>query len=78
MVELKLKVPDGLDKIIGELLEKPDTKAFLNAGIEERLKTLILFEVVDKTLTKSKLTDDKFDELVEEFRTALAKKYEVI
>ena len=77
MSELTFKIPDGLDKIVGDMLNRPETKAYLNAGIEERLKTLILFEVVNKILSKSELTDERFDELVDEYRDRLAARYGV-
>ena len=67
--------PDRFNEIIGDELEKPATKSLLRNAVEEKLKVLLLFKVVDDILKKSKLSDNDFSELLEEYRDNLAKKY---
>ncbi|MCG2718068.1 MAG: hypothetical protein L6408_04440 [Nanoarchaeota archaeon] len=78
MCEIVVEIPDALKQITDEYLEEADTKLLLREAVEEKLKLLLLFKVVDKILKKSKLTDEKFNELVEEYRERLAKRYGVI
>ncbi len=78
MCEIVVEIPDALKQITDEYLEEADTKLLLREAVEEKLKLLLLFKVVDKILKKSKLTDEKFNELVEEYRERLAKSYGVI
>ena len=75
MAELKLKIPERFNEIIGDELEKPATKVLLRGAVEEKLKVLLLFKVVDDILKKSKLSDNNFSKLVEEYRDNLAKRY---
>ena len=75
MVELKIEIPERFNDIIGDELEKPATKSLLRSAVEEKLKILLLFKAVDGVLKKSKLSDDDFSKLVEEYRDNLAKKY---
>ena len=77
MAELKVRIPEGLDRIIGSELDKPETKALLEEAVEEKLKIIVLSTVVDSILSKSKLTDGKFEELVKEYRKGLAKAHGV-
>lgn len=75
MVELKIEIPEGLNKIIGDELGKPTTKALLRGAVEEKLKVLLLFKVVNDILKKSKLSDENLSKLIEEYRGNLAKRY---
>ena len=75
MVELKVKISERFNDIIGDELDKPATKSLLRSAVEEKLKVLLLFKAVDGILKKSKLSDDNFSELVEEYRDNLAKRY---
>jgi len=75
MAELKIEIPKGFNEIIGDELGKPATKVLLRGAVEEKLKVLLLFKVVDDILKKSKLTDKDFSKLVEEYRGNLAKRY---
>ena len=75
MAELKVEIPERFSDIIGDELKKSSTKALLREAVEEKLKILLLFKAVDGILKKSKLSDDKFSELVEEYRDNLAKRY---
>ncbi|MBS3114264.1 hypothetical protein J4448_04120 [Candidatus Woesearchaeota archaeon] len=75
MVELKVEIPERFTKIIGDELKKSSTKALLREAVEEKLKVLLLFKAVDGILKKSKLSDDNFSKLVEEYRGNLAKRY---
>ena len=75
MAELKIEIPERFNKIIGDELKKPATKALLREAVEDKLKVLLLFKAVDDVLKKSKLSDDNFSELVEEYRDNLAKRY---
>ena len=77
MSQAVLKIPEGLDKIVGKDIESRETREFLAEGLEQRLKLLILFRAVDDILKKSKLADAGFDKLVEEYREGLAKRYGV-
>jgi cellobiose-specific phosphotransferase system component IIA len=75
MAEVVVKVPEGLTKAIGGELEKPETKILLREAVEEKLRVLLLFKVVDDILKKSKLTDEKFKEIVEEYKGRIAKRH---
>ena len=75
MVELKVEIPERFNKLIGKELEKPATKALLREAVEDKLKVLLLFKVVDGILKKSKLSDGNLSKLVEEYRSNLAKRY---
>jgi len=77
MTEFTVKIPDRFKEIMGEELKKPATKVLLSNAVEEKLKMLLLFKVADGILNKSKLSDNDFSKLVEEFRDNLAKKYEI-
>ena len=77
MAELKLEISDGINKMLGNELKKAETKLLLESAVEDRLKLLVLFKIVDKILSKSKLSEDKFSGLVNEFRGRLAKRYGV-
>lgn len=75
MAELKVEIPESFFEMIGDELKKPDTKVLLRGAIEEKLKLLLLFKVVNDILKDSKLSEDDFSELVEEYRDNLAKRY---
>ena len=75
MAELKIEIPDRFNEIIGDELKKSSTKSLLREAVEDKLNVLLLFKAVDDILKKSKLSDDKFSELVEEYRDNLAKRY---
>lgn len=75
MTELRVEIPERFNEIIGDELAKPATKLLLRTAVEEKLKVLLLFKVVDDILKKSKLSDDDFSKLVEEYRDNLAKRY---
>ena len=75
MVELKVEIPERFTKIIGDELKKSSTKALLREAVEEKLKVLLLFKAGDGILKKSKLSDDNFSKLVEDYRGNLAKRY---
>lgn len=75
MAELRVEISDRFNKIIGDELENPGTRALLREAVEEKLKVLLLFKAVDGILKKSKLSDDDFSKLVEEYRDNLAKRY---
>lgn len=78
MPELKVEIPAGLFKIAGEELEKSETKVLLREAVEEKLRVLLLFKVVDNILKKSKLTDEQAKELVEELEERVAKRHGLI
>ena len=75
MAELKVEIPERFNELIGDELNKPSTKALLKEAVEDKLKMLLLFKTVDNILKKSKLSDENFSKLVEEYRDNLAKKY---
>jgi cellobiose-specific phosphotransferase system component IIA len=75
MAEVVVRVPEGLTKAISGELEKPETKILLREAVEEKLRVLLLFKVVDDILKKSKLTDEKFKEIVEEYKGRIAKRH---
>ena len=75
MAEVKIEIADRFTEIIGEELKKSSTKSLLRSAVEEKLKVLFLFKAVDDILKKSKLTDEDFSELVDEYRDNLAKRY---
>ena len=75
MAELKVEIPERFNELIGDELNKPSTKALLKEAVEDKLKMLLLFKAVDNILKKSKLSDENFSKLVEEYRDNLAKKY---
>ena len=75
MAELKVKIPERFNELIGDELKKPSTKALLREAVEDKLKVLLLFKAVDDILKKSKLSDANLSELVEEYRDNLAKRY---
>jgi len=74
MAELKIEIPKGFE-VIKDELENPDTKSILKSAVEEKLKVLLLFKIVDDALKKSKLSEDNFSQLVEEYRENLSKRY---
>ncbi|RZN15083.1 MAG: hypothetical protein EF812_03550 [Methanosarcinales archaeon] len=76
--ELKVEIPAGLFKIAGEELEKSETKVLLREAVEEKLRVLLLFKVVDNILKKSKLTDEQAKELAEELEEKVAKRHGLI
>ena len=74
-MELKVEIPDRFNEIIGDELKNPSIKSLLRGAVEDKLKVLLLFKAVDDILRKSKLSDENFSELVEEYRDNLAKRY---
>ncbi len=77
MVKLTIEIPERFNEIIGEELKEPNTKSLLRGAIEDKLRVLLLFKVTDDLLKKSKLSDDDFSKLVEEYRGNLAKRYSI-
>ena len=75
MAELKVEIAERFNELIGDELKNPSTKALLREAVEDKLKVLLLFKAVDNILKKSKLSDESFSELVEEYRDNLAKRY---
>ena len=78
MAEVVVNISDGLSRVVGSELNRPETKILLREAVEQKLKLLLLFKTVDDILKKSKLTDEGLEELVEEYRENLANRYEVI
>jgi len=78
MAELKVEIPAGLFKIAREELEKSETKVLFREAVEEKLRVLLLFKVVDNILEKSKLTDEQAKELAEELEERVAKRHGLI
>lgn len=78
MAELKVEVSEGLLKIVGEELKKPETNVLFREAIEEKLRVLLLFKVTDNILKKSKLTDEHARELAEELKERVAKRHGLI
>lgn len=75
---ISVEIPKGMKEMLGEEeLSKPEIKLLIRRGIEEKLKTLLLFKTVDKILKKSKLSEKGYKELVEEYREGLAKRHGV-
>ena len=75
MAELKVEIPERFIEMIGDELKSSDTKALLRSAVEDKLKVLLLFRVVDDILKKSKLTDEKAAELAEELKENVAKRH---
>jgi len=75
MAELKVEIPERFIEMIGDELKKSDTKVLLRNAVEEKLKLLLLFKAVNDILKDSKLSDNDFSKLVEEYRDNLAKRY---
>jgi len=75
MAELRVEIPERFNEIIGDELENPATKSLLRSAIEEKLKILLLFKVVDDILKKSKLSDEKAAELADELKERVAKRH---
>jgi polyhydroxyalkanoate synthesis regulator phasin len=78
MGEVKIEIPAGLFKMAAEELEKSETKVLLREAVEEKLRVLLLFKVVDNILKKSKLTDEQAKELAEELEERVAKRHGLI
>jgi len=78
MAEIKVEIPVGLFKITREELEKSETKVLLREAVEEKLRVLLLFKVVDNILKKSKLADEQAKELAEELEERVAKRHGLI
>jgi hypothetical protein len=78
MAEIVVRISEGLAKAVGEELEKPEVKVLFREAVEEKLRVLLLFKVVDNILKKSKLTDEQARELAEELRERVAKRHGLI
>lgn len=77
MAELKVEIPERFIEMIGDELKSSDAKVLLRSAVEEKLKVLLLFKVVNDILKDSKLSNDDFSKLVEEYRDNLAKRYDL-
>ena len=76
MTQLTIDIPEGMSRIIGaEKLERPETQSMLRRAVVEKLKVLMLSDVVDGILKKSKLTDDQAALLADEANIAVARKH---
>ncbi|HJH27141.1 MAG TPA: hypothetical protein C5S37_10340, partial [Methanophagales archaeon] len=73
-----IEIPAGLFKMAAEELKKSETKVLLREAVEEKLRVLLLFKVVDNILKKSKLTDEQAKELAEELEERVAKRHGLI
>ncbi len=78
MPELVIEIPEVLAKAVGEELRKPETKVLFREAVEEKLRVLLLFKVVDNILKKSRLTDEQVKELAEELKERVAKRHGLI
>ncbi len=78
MGEVKFEIPEGLFKMAAEELKKSETKVLLREAVEEKLRVLLLFKVVDNILKKSKLTDEQAKELAKELEERVAKRHGLI
>ncbi len=78
MAELTVEIPEGLLSMAGEELKRPETKVLFREAVEEKIRVLLLFKVVDNILKKSKLTDEQAVELAEELRGRVAKRHGIV
>jgi hypothetical protein len=78
MADVVVNISEGLNRVVGSELNRPETKVLLREAVEEKLKLLLLFKVTDDILKKSKLTDEGFEELVKEYKESIARRYGVV
>jgi len=78
MAELMIEIPDGLNEVLGSELECPETKVMFREAVEEKIRVLLLFKVVDDILKKSKLTGEQAKELADEVNEAVAIRHGLI
>ena len=78
MADVVVNISEGLNRVVGSELNRPETKVLLREAVEEKLKLLLLFKVTDDILKKSKLTDEGFEELVKEYKENIARRYGVV
>ena len=78
MADVVVNISEGLNRVVGSELNRPETKVLLREAVEEKLKLLLLFKVTDDILKKSNLTDEGFEELVKEYRERIARRYGVV
>jgi hypothetical protein len=78
MADVVVNISEGLNRVVGSELNRPETRVLLREAVEEKLKLLLLFKVTDDILKKSKLTDEGFEELVKEYKENIARRYGVV
>ncbi|MCX6665846.1 MAG: hypothetical protein NT038_07315 [Euryarchaeota archaeon] len=75
MGEIKIEISEGLLKLAGKELKKPEMKVLFREAVEEKLRTLLLFERVDAILQKSKLSEEQAQLLADELNKRVAKRH---
>ena len=78
MAEIVVEIPDGLKSVLGGEFERPETRVLFREAVEEKIRVLLLFKVVDSILKESKLTDEQAGELTEELREGVARRHGLI
>jgi hypothetical protein len=74
MTEIKVKIPAELESEF-ELIPKPELSLLFNRLLMENLSRIARFKQI---VSKSRLTEDKAEELADEISISLAKKYDKI
>ena len=74
-MEIKIKIPERFEKLIGNELKEPEVKTMLSNAVLEKLRVMVSFDVVDEILKKGEVDESKYKSLVEEYRTKLDKRH---
>jgi hypothetical protein len=75
MTDYVVDIPPELYGLAAEELKDKRTRRLLQDAVTQKIKTILLFNAVDKMLAKSALTDESVDDLSEELKRRMAKRH---
>jgi len=75
MTDYVIDIPPELYGLAAEELKDKRTRRLLQDAVEQKIKTILLFNAVDKMLAKSTLGEGSANELSEELKGRMAKRH---